>query len=380
MSPSRIKVLIILANLHQGGTQRHVSYLLDRIDKSRFDVHVGYFIDTEIFYHDLAVDPKISHVFGSGKSVTPRSFYSLIRAIKKLKPDILHCYMQSANIITGFAHYFSPKIPMIFSVGMTQQPAWHYWFYRLLRKRPTLTICNSKRIRKELTERAGLPEDKVRVLYNPLDTDRFHPFEAKEKEQARGQFGFERGSLVFATIGRISHQKNKWGTVRALGILKGKGQLPKGFKMLFIGKRHSAAYDRELRRMIRDAGLEENCVLREPLENILSLYNAVDAVFLPSHHEGLCNVAIECQASGTPVALSLESDNDQLIRDGETGFSFSIASDEEIAEGLKRLIDLCGNPEKKAALTFQAREEVRKKFSLKEAIELREAMYESLMK
>jgi glycosyltransferase involved in cell wall biosynthesis len=288
--------------------------------------------------------------------------------------------MQSANILAGFAHYFSPKIPMIFSVGMTQQPAWHYWFYGFLRKRPTLTICNSKRIRKELTERSRLPEEKVRVLYNPLDTEQFHPFDAKEKEKARAQFGFEQGSLVFATIGRISHQKNQWGTVRALRHLKEKGQLPERFKMLFIGKRHSSHYDRELRRMIQEAGLDENCVLREPLENILTLYNAVDGVFLPSHHEGLCNVAIECQASGTPVALSLEGDNDQLIRDGDTGFSFSIARDVEVAEGLKRLIDLCGNPEKKAALTSQAREEVRKKFSLKEAIELREAMYESLMK
>jgi glycosyltransferase involved in cell wall biosynthesis len=89
-------------------------------------------------------------------------------------------------------------------------------------------------------------------------------------------------------------------------------------------------------------------------------------------------VAIECQASGVPVALSREGDNDDLIDDGKTGVSFSIGKEEEITTGLKRLIDLCSNPQRRGEVVRRAREQVTSRFSLAEAMKLREEIYENL--
>jgi glycosyltransferase involved in cell wall biosynthesis len=375
---SRIKVFVILPYLHQGGTQRHVSYLIENIDKSRFEVHLGYFINHDVFYKSLLTNSQHSHVFGKGEKVTPLSWLSLIRTIRKVKPDILHYYMQSANFLGGFAHYFSPKIPLIFSVGMTRQPSWHYRLYRFLRKRPTLTFCNSRKIREELITQAGMKPEKLLVVHNPLDTDRFRPLDPQAKQKARAAFGFRPDSLVLASIGRISHQKNQLSTVQAVHRLQQRGEWPESARLILVGKCQHSDYERELRKRIADFGLQETCPIWEPIEDIVSFYNAVDGVFQPSHHEGLSNVAIECQASGVPVALSREGDNDDLIDDGKTGVSFSIGKEEEITTGLKRLIDLCSNPQRRGEVVRRAREQVTSRFSLAEAMKLREEIYENL--
>lgn len=377
--PSRIKILVILPYLHQGGTQRHVSYLLENIDKERFDVHLGYFINHDVFYKNLVVDPTHAHVMGNGNTVNAKSWLDIIKTVKRLKPDIVHFYMQSANMMGGFAHYFFPKTPVIFSIGMTKQPFWHYWFYRFLKRRPTLTFCNSRRARDEMIEFGKLPAEKTIVVHNPLDTDHFRPPLPGERRKARDRFGLPENAFILASIGRISHQKNQQGTVRAVRRLRERNLLPKNFHLIFVGKCHSSEYEAELKKEIAAFGLEGVCSIREPIEDILSFYHGVDGVFQPSHHEGLSNVAIECQACGTPVALSREGDNDMLIEDGQTGVSFSIENDESLTEGLRRLIELCGDSAERARVTEKARTEVKKRFSLPEAIKLREAIYEDLL-
>jgi len=117
----------------------------------------------------------------------------------------------------------------------------------------------------------------------------------------------------------------------------------------------------------------------EPVEDIVSLYNTLDGIFQPSTYEGLSNVVIEAQACCTPVALSREADNDDLVRDGETGIAFSIKSKVQIARALERLIELCVDEKRRRQMTERARSEIEKRFALQRDISTLQETYFRLL-
>jgi len=353
---------------------------MQNIDSSRYEMHLGYAIGDDVFFKELIANPERSHYFEKEKRGAVLSWIHFIRTVRRLKPDLIHFYMQSANFAGGLGHYFFRKIPIIFSVGMSRQPWWHYSAYRILKNRPSLTICNSREILKELVERSGFAENKIRVVHNPLDCEKFRPFDPAAKAKARETFGFAQGEMVIASVGRFSHQKHQHGTVEAIHRLSIASRLPENVRFLFVGKSSVPKYEKKLRALIQRYRLEKRISLHEPISDIVAFYNAVDGVFQPSHHEGLSNVVIECQASGTPVALSREGDNDHLIEHGKTGISLSIASSAQIADGLQSLIELCGDPARRGSVVRQAREEVSRRFSMREAILLRQEIYDELLK
>src|SRR4030095_16306664 len=118
-----VKVLIVLPSLHQGGVERQVSYLYRHLDRNRFEVHLAYFKNRDIFYKHLAEDQN-AHLVGSGKKTTFDTFFSLVKLLKRLKPDILHLYTESA-ILFGWLASFLVKIPLVlFAVRVTNLKPW----------------------------------------------------------------------------------------------------------------------------------------------------------------------------------------------------------------------------------------------------------------
>gem|GEM_PF-2816064 len=377
LKSSRFKVLIVLPSLHQGGVERQVSYLYCNLDRDLFDVHLAYFKNGDIFYRHLAEDPN-AYLVGSGRKTSSDTFFSLAKLVKKLKPDVLHLYTESA-ILLGWMASLLVKVPVVlFAVRVTKVKPWRLFMIRHFMARSKTILVNSHGIYEDLIK-AGFREDQVRIIHNFLDTSHYFPYSLEEKKRARAALKLPEGGMVIASLGRISYQKNQHGAVRALKNLRDRGALPERFKLLLYGKKYETDYELELKRMIRNDGLGSLCEIREPTEEIVSLYNAVDGLFQPVHFEGLSNVVIEALACGAPVALSQEGDNDCLIEDGKNGVSFSLSSEEETARGLKALIDLCGDGERRREMAENARRSVLARFSVEEKIREVQEIYLKLL-
>ncbi len=375
---NKIKVLVVIPHLHQGGAERQVNYLVENLDENRFEVHIGYFYNQDIFFKGL-VARKNSHLIGNGDGKGLSTLRDFVRKVKKINPDIVHLYTQRGNFIGGVASYFLNIPILIFSMRSANNRPWNHVMYRLLRGRQNLTIVNSHGIRKELLGKAGYREKDILVIHNFLDTQKFQPIPHFDQQEARKKFKFPEHGLLIASIGRICSQKNQIATLRALALLRDQGMIPPDFHLLLIGKCYHSKYDQKVKKLIQALNLQSLCSIREPVEDVISLYQAVDGIFQPSKYEGLSNAVIESQACGTIAALSREGDNDHLVRAGETGISFSIKSDQTTAEGLKQLIHLCLNRELKEKVSRQARQEVVERFSVKRELEKYQNLYEELM-
>jgi glycosyltransferase involved in cell wall biosynthesis len=367
----KIKLLIATQYLNEGGVGRQIQYLVRHLDPTYFDIHLAVLCGRDLFFTDICHSAKVHvRILNQGRRIGLRTWLDLIALCRELQPDIVHLFGGKANHLGGLASFFGHMPVLIFSVRSANKRRVNHILYRLLKSRQTLTIVNSRGIKRELVEQAGYRDHEVLVLHNFLDTERFHPYSAAERMAVRQRLGFGVEVCLVACVGRITRQKNQLVILQALRQLKDAGKLPKHLRFLFVGR----AYDDDLRyapkvyRMYHLLDLQEVSRFLEPVEDAVSLYNALDGLFQPSIYEGLSNVVIEAQACGTLVALSREGDNDDLIRDGETGMTFSIKGERQVVDALERLFDLCVDDQRRQRITARARAEVAMRFSLQREI------------
>jgi glycosyltransferase involved in cell wall biosynthesis len=376
----KITLLIATQYLNEGGVGRQIQYLVNHLDHTHFDVHLVVFCAKDLFFTKLLDNEKVRvHMLNQGRRIGIRTWLAMIKLCRELRPDILHLFGGKANHLGGLASFFLHVPVLIFSVRSANNRTMNHILYRLLKPCQTLTIVNSRGIKRELVDRAGYHDDEVLIIHNFLDIEKFRPFSASERVKARQHIGFSPGTCLVACVGRLARQKNQIATLKALKQLKDAGKLPENFRFLFVGRAYDALYAPEVRGMYQTLALQDVSSFLEPVEDVVSLYNTLDGIFQPSNYEGLSNVVIEAQACGTPVALSRQADNDDLVRDGETGISFSIKSEVQIAQALERLIELCVDEERRRQMTERARSEVEKRFSLQRDISTLQETYFRLL-
>ena len=376
----KIKLLIATEYLNEGGVGRQIQYLAQHLDDKRFDVHLAVLRNKDIFFTDLLNNEKVRvHVLSRGKQSEIRTWLGLTGLCRQLRPDILHLFGGRANHLGGFSSMFVHMPIVLFSVRSANNRVVNHLLYRFLKSRQTLTIVNSQGNKKELVGRAGYREQEVLVMENLLDTATFRPCSASQRAAAKQRLGFDCNTTLLACVGRLARQKNQLATLKALRQLKDAGRLPVSFQFLFVGRPYEASYASTVYRLHQSADLQKVSRFLDPVEDAVSLYNALDGIFQPSTYEGLSNVVIEAQACGTLVALSRESDNDRLVRDGETGLTFSLQREDEIVQALERLIVLSQDAKRRQRIVEQAQSEVEQRFSVQRGILALQALYFDLL-
>ena len=117
--------------------------------------------------------------------------------------------------------------------------------------------------------------------------------------------------FLLASVGELSGRKNHLLLVEAMAYLKG---MP--VSCLICG---SGAREGELRKRIRELGLENQVILAGYVENVPELLKHVDCFVFPSRQEGLPVAVMEAMAAGLPVIATDIRGNRDLIRSGKGG-------------------------------------------------------------
>ena len=74
-------------------------------------------------------------------------------------------------------------------------------------KRANAVIVTTPKDREFIADRYQLDEDKIKIVPNPIDTNKFEPANVAEEEKG-----------LVITVGRLSHQKNLLAVVAAMGV------------------------------------------------------------------------------------------------------------------------------------------------------------------
>lgn len=170
----------------------------------------------------------------------------------------------------------------------------------------------------------GIPSDRITVLRNGVDLDRFRPV---DREAARARLGLRRRTLL--SVGNLIAGKGHHFAVEALAALP-------ETDLLIVGEGVMSGF---LERQARELGLQDRVRLigGVPHEQMPDCYRAADALVLASAREGMPNVVLESLACGTPVVATRVGGIPEVVRAPEAGVLMRERSGEALADAVKEL-------------------------------------------
>jgi glycosyltransferase involved in cell wall biosynthesis len=209
--------------------------------------------------------------------------------------------------------------------------------------------------------RAGVPIEKVAVIRNAIQPERFTKSSPLVRAELERYFPRPVDFIVGAA-GRLSPEKGFSDLIAAARLVSGR-KPSVGFLLFGDGPLRD-----ELDKQIYTQGLRESFVLTGFREDLDRLLPQLDLFVQSSYTEGLPNVLLEACAAGVTVLATDVGGTSEIIRDGITGYLVGPGQPERLAD----LIILSLDSEKTSRLMeASARESVAESFSF----ELQSSLY-----
>jgi UDP-glucose:(heptosyl)LPS alpha-1,3-glucosyltransferase len=205
-------------------------------------------------------------------------------------------------------------------------------------------ICNSRMVRDDIARRFGVPEAKLHVIRNGVDTEVFHPrARAQHRDRVRRDLGLAEAQPVFLHVGSGFERK---GVATSLAALAATGN--RDSRLLIVGRDKRRAH---FERLASKLGLGGRAIFLGGRPDVLPYYGAADAFVLPTLYDPMPNAALEALACGLPAIVSSSCGAAELVGDGKGGF---VVEPLDVA-GVSRKMDELASLGAAAAMSAAAR-------------------------
>ncbi len=377
MSDQRTAVLIIVSNLEYGGAQRQIVELVNNIDTDRYRVDIASLSD----YVPLAsqLNPEtVVHIVQKKSRFDFTVVFKLLDIIRNDRYQILHSYLFDAEIAARLAGRLSKLKPRV--IGAERNTDYEFKKVQLLAYKLTngmfdVIIANSQTGARFNARALGINEDKYRVIYNGVDTERFKP---RPMLQQREKFGIDPDVVLIGMFASFKQQKNHPFLFEAITPMletDPRIRLLLVGDMLHGGMHGSDEYHTHIQSMINSTRLKDHCVLLGNRDDVEQLYPACNFTVLPSLFEGTPNVILESMACGIPVIATRVSDNDSIVSDGESGLLVDPGDIDKLQQSLTQMIR---DPRLTSSMGLAARQRILDLFSSGKLAQNTQAVYDEL--
>jgi len=204
-------------------------------------------------------------------------------------------------------------------------------------------ICNSRFIQRELMALFDLPEERLPLIENGVDLQRFRPASPEEKRSARVALGLPVGTPLLAFVGSGFERK---------GLAAVIDTLPREAHLAVAGKDKREPH---YRRMAQGLGLSDRVHFLGPQQDVAPIYRAADGFVFPAIYEPFGNVVLEAMASGLPAITSPSCGAESLIEHGANGWLADAFDHESLRAALTELMATIASPQRLATVASAAR-------------------------
>ncbi len=320
----------------KGGAERYLVDLCTRMADEGYEVHVytehWQEEDRRIHFHRVRTVPF-------PKSLRLLSFaIKATRAIRKgnhdvtfgvgntLDADILqpHGGVHWAWFWRSLKAYDHPVLWLIKFLGRILSP--RQWAGGWIENAPyrgenlSRIIAISDMVKKDILRWYTKSEDRITVIYNGVDTERFHPRNLKYREEIRKRHGIGDEFLILFVSNNF-RLKGLSSLIKALASLKREGHPP--FKLLVLGRDRQGPY----LRLASKEGISKELLFAGSTDEAEKYYGAADLLAHPTFYDACSLTVLEALASGLPVITTSSNGAHGVLRHGEDGWVLERAND-----------------------------------------------------
>ncbi len=200
----------------------------------------------------------------------------------------------------------------------------------VMARRARLVIAVSQATKRDLVERLGVPEHKIRVVYSGVSDAFTHRPTAQAIDDARRRYGLD-GDFILS-VGTLEPRKNLAGTLAAYRRLRERqvGVPP----LALVGAAGWGIHEEEL--LGPASGMQVRRLGFVPDEDLAALYAACSAFVYPSFYEGWGLPVAEALSMGAPTVTSNVSSLPEVA--GDAAYLVDPGNPEQIAGALEEVL------------------------------------------
>ena len=279
---------------------------------------------------------------GDGLGLANKSCFVLrcIAEALRWRPTVVICNHLSLAPI-GLLARAAVRIPFIFMAHGLEIWSGLSWLDRLCIRRARYLWSGCEFTRQYLIRHFQVRPERMAVINDCVDMDRFHPMEVPPDLASRYKLPPLSGRKILMTVSRLDSGALHKGHER---ILRSLLLLPRreGFLYVVGGDGDQRA---RLERLAREWGLGDCVVFTGPVSesDLPAFYNLCDVFIMVSEFgkgkgEGLPLVLLEAAACGKPVIAGNADGSSEAVEDGVTGFAVPPHDLARIAERIGLLL------------------------------------------
>jgi glycosyltransferase involved in cell wall biosynthesis len=313
-----MRIILLIRSLQVGGAERQLCVLARGLHHSGHSVAVAVFYENgplEADLHESGV--AVIQLKRKGRWDIIPFFFRLVALIKEQKPDILHSYLQVANIWAVIVKLVLPGTKIVW--GLRSSDIGINQYDRLTRltdlaesrlaRIPDWIICNSRAGMLHAVNK-GFPGKRISVIPNGIDTMRFFA-ERELGRSLRNNWGVKEGQKLIGIVGRLDPLKDYPGFLRACSrVLAEKPDA----RFVCVGDGPSGLLI-EYQKLASSLNLGGHLSWAGSQAEMLNVYNALDMLVSSSTSEGFSNVVAEAMACGVPCVVTDVGDSGLLVAD-----------------------------------------------------------------
>ena len=175
-------------------------------------------------------------------------------------------------------------------------------------------IVPSRSGKEEIRRHYGTPEERIEVIPNGIELNRFHPKNREDfREATRRELGIPPEAPVLLFLGSGFRRKGLDSVIAAMPAIR---RFHPAIRLVVAGKDRTDGYRIQAERR----GVGESILFLGPTLKAEALYAASDLFVLPTFYDPFSNACLEAMASGVPVLTTPYNGIADFIQNGKNGF------------------------------------------------------------
>ena len=349
---SRCRIVYLIGELHRGGQERQLYYLLSGMDRATYDPAVVVWNCDDDDFHVGRIRALGVPVHRIGGSTRLGKLTAFRRLVADLDPDVVHSYSFHTNVAASWATAGTRSIAVgsIRSDFVWAKHGSGRLLGRLSARWPAFHVCNSFAAAAEVRRSSSrFAPRRCEVVPNGIDLVRFHPrpLEMHGPPRILG-LGYFRPVKRWDRL--LQASRDLWlhhGCDHHVTICGG-------------GVAHAS-----LQRLALLLDIADRVTFLDHVDDFTGPLAASTFVVLTSELEGCPNAVMEAMACGRAVIATDVGDVRRLVDDGRTGFVVPSGDHDALVD---RLATLARDRERCAAMGHAARRKAETELSLERLV------------